>query len=200
MTSPFTYPTDPHVRRHGPAGYGRADSYRPWLRDEFTFRCVYCLTRETWGPFRGLFAVDHFHPVALRPDLALEYDNLLYACTTCNAVKNDRAVPDPTLVLLADTVVVDDRGVLVTDSPDAARLIELLDLNDPHWVEFRSLWTATANLARRFDPAHYRRILGYPDDLPVLDTFHPPAGNIRPAGIAAAYYVRRERGELPETY
>jgi len=200
MTAPFTYPSSPHVRRHGPAGYSQAESFRPWLRDEFSFRCVYCLTRETWGPFRGLFAVDHFLPVALRPDLALEYDNLLFACTTCNAIKNDRVVPDPTLVLLADKVAVDEGGILVTASPDAARLIELLDLNEPHWVEFRYLWMATVNLARRFDPAHFKRILGYPADLPVLDTFHPPKGNTRPGGIADAHYLRRERGDLPETY
>ena len=101
MTVPFDYPTMPYVRRHGPSGYQRAEGYRPWLRDEFAFRCVYCLTREVWGPFRGQFAIDHFLPVALRPDLALEYDNLLYSCTACNAVKNDRIVPDPTQVFLA---------------------------------------------------------------------------------------------------
>jgi len=32
----FTYPPEPHVRRHGPQRYADAASYRPWLRDEFT--------------------------------------------------------------------------------------------------------------------------------------------------------------------
>ena len=46
---PFMYPGQSHVRRHGPAGYADYKRYRPWLRDEFTFRCVYCLKRERWG-------------------------------------------------------------------------------------------------------------------------------------------------------
>jgi hypothetical protein len=33
----FTYPAEPHRRRHGPQGYADAASYRPWLRDEFAF-------------------------------------------------------------------------------------------------------------------------------------------------------------------
>src|SRR5258708_6259440 len=52
MTEPFQYPAAPHVRRHGPQGYADAASFRPWLRDEFTFRCVYCLQREVWGTVR----------------------------------------------------------------------------------------------------------------------------------------------------
>jgi len=47
--SAFRYTATPHVRRHGPCGYGDVESYRPWLRDEFTFRCLYCLFREQWG-------------------------------------------------------------------------------------------------------------------------------------------------------
>jgi hypothetical protein len=38
----FAYPVIPHVRRHGPRGYVDDEHYNPWLRDEFTFRCVYC--------------------------------------------------------------------------------------------------------------------------------------------------------------
>lgn len=48
MTTPFIYPAVPHVRRHGPMGYADVTSFRPWLRDEFSFRCVYCLLREQW--------------------------------------------------------------------------------------------------------------------------------------------------------
>jgi hypothetical protein len=45
----FTYPAQPHIRRHGTRGYAALESYSPWLRDEFAFRCVYCLLREQWG-------------------------------------------------------------------------------------------------------------------------------------------------------
>jgi hypothetical protein len=44
----FIYPHHPHVRRHSPRGYRDYRSYKPWLRDEFDFRCVYCLWRERW--------------------------------------------------------------------------------------------------------------------------------------------------------
>ena len=40
----FDYPAPQEKRRHGPSGYRNYESYRPWLRDEFDFRCVYCLS------------------------------------------------------------------------------------------------------------------------------------------------------------
>src|SRR5262245_56145346 len=112
MTAPFTYLATPHERRHGPAGYADYESYRPWLRDEFAFRCVFCLTRESWGAFFSQFAIDHFVPVSTKPDSSAEYANLLYACVTCNGVKGSRAVPDPTFVLLDDRIRVAPDGVM----------------------------------------------------------------------------------------
>ncbi|TVS12285.1 MAG: hypothetical protein EA424_22775 [Planctomycetaceae bacterium] len=56
---PFDYPAESHARRHGPQGYADYESYRPWLRDEFTFRCVYCLQRERWGQVSGTYHIDH---------------------------------------------------------------------------------------------------------------------------------------------
>ena len=64
MSTPFLYPPAPHVRRHGPQGYA---GYLPWLRDEFSFCCVYCLLREQWCRVRGVYAIDHFLPVAPPP-------------------------------------------------------------------------------------------------------------------------------------
>ncbi len=42
----YDYPSVPHTRIHGPDGYTNYTSYKDWLRDEFEFRCVYCLNRE----------------------------------------------------------------------------------------------------------------------------------------------------------
>ena len=69
----FNYPTKPHQRRHGPTGYGDYESYRPWLRDEFLFRCVYCLNREKWYSDDVAFNIDHFLPVAVAPDMECDY-------------------------------------------------------------------------------------------------------------------------------
>jgi len=80
----FRYPSRSHRRKHGPRGYQNTVEYRPWLRDEFTFRCVFCLEREQWVNRIGHFHGEHFLPVVERPDLALEYDNLLYVCQACN--------------------------------------------------------------------------------------------------------------------
>ena len=70
--SAFDYPTAPHTRKHGPSGYATYAAYRPWLRDEFTFRCVYCLAREQWGRVTGEFGVDHFQPQTTSPQQALD--------------------------------------------------------------------------------------------------------------------------------
>jgi len=60
---PFAYPTVPHQRRRGPSGYKNYQDFKPWLRDEFTFRCVYCLEREMWYPSRAAaFSVEHIEP------------------------------------------------------------------------------------------------------------------------------------------
>lgn len=200
MTAPFTYPAIPHKRRHGPGGYADYESYRPWLRDEFAFRRAFCLTRETWGSFLSQFAIDHFVPVATKPDSAAEYANLLYSCVTCNAVKGSRAVPDPVVALLDDSIRIAPDGVMHAQTTDAARLVELLDLNDPRKVEFRSLWIAVVSLSERLAPELHLRVVGYPTDLPDLSRLRPPGGNSRPEGIAESHHARRARGELPATY
>jgi hypothetical protein len=149
MTIPFTYLDCPHQRRHGPRGYANYESYRPWLRDEFAFRCVSCLTREAWGPFTEVNALDHFVAVALRPELAGQYDNLLYSYTSCNSSKGSHRTPDPTAVLLAPGVRVTGDGVLHAETPEAARLIELVGLNRPRLREFREPWIRIVRLAVR---------------------------------------------------
>jgi hypothetical protein len=59
----FTYPRSLHVRRHGPCGYRNYRAYKPWLREEFVFRCVYCLWREWWcSEGDHIFSVDHLVP------------------------------------------------------------------------------------------------------------------------------------------
>jgi hypothetical protein len=200
MTAPFTFPAVPHVRRHGPQGYADYESYRPWIRDEFTFRCRYCLIREMWGPLKGVYALDHFLPMASRPDLTLEYDNLVYGCVSCNLSKGSLATPDPFSVLLDPVVNVSEDGEIHASTPPARKLIELLGLNRPRLREFRALWIRIVRLAALHDSALFRRIMGYPEDLPDLSTLRPPAGNTRPDGIAQSHLARRQRGELPDTY
>ncbi|MCI0641511.1 MAG: hypothetical protein L0Y72_12475 [Gemmataceae bacterium] len=199
MTFPFDYPAAQHVRRHSPRGYADYSSFRPWLRDEFSFRCVYCLLREQWAR-HGSFGADHFLAVAHHPQKATDYDNLLYACVTCNAVKSDRLLPNPVRVLLRNSVQVAADGHIHTDDAAAAHLIELLGLDSDHSNEFRMLWIGIIALAAKHDPALHRRLMGFPADLPNLARLRPPGGNKRPLGIEESHHAKKLRGTLPDFY
>jgi hypothetical protein len=198
--TPFDYPTTPLVRRHLPVGYADYASFRPWLRDDFNFRCVYCLRREQWGRMSGEFEMDHFLPVTQYPDQATEYDNLLYACSTCNNRKRSHIIPDPTQFLMAGLLTIFEDGSILGHTAEACRLIRLLDLDGPDATDFRAMWIGIIRLAKRYDTALLQRLLGFPDDLPDLSQLRPPGGNRRPEGIEQSYFARRERGELPDTY
>lgn len=197
--SPFAYPA--HRRRHGPRGYAGYESYRDWLRDEFTFRCVYCLTREQWVIAKGAFAIDHFVAVSINPDLVTDYDNLLYACVACNLTRGNRVVPDPLEHLLTSTVEVQADGRIVARSTPAAEIVDVLHLNDPEYVSPRR--RRMIELFRELEerrPELCRVWLGYPDQLPDLARLRPPGGNTRPDGIEQSHFRCRQRGELPATY
>ena len=202
MTVPnaFEYPAHSHRRRHGPQGYASAIQYRDWLRDEFDFRCVYCLEREQWVHRTGHFHTEHFQPVAQRPDLTVEYDNLVYACHVCNALKRDQIVPDPLRVLLNDAVSVQANGTLTADTKEAAKLLEMLQLNSPESRRRRRLILRVIRLAKEHDPALLQELLGFPDNLPDLSRLHPPGGNRRPTGVTRSHFAKTSRGTLPTTY
>src|SRR5947207_2182032 len=109
--TPFRYPATPHVRKHAPAGYADYTSYKPWLRDEFEFRCVYCLQREMWSRDRDAsFSVDHVAPQSQAPELIGVYDNLVYACLRCNSARQDIRMIDPTHEAMANHIRVEADG------------------------------------------------------------------------------------------
>lgn len=195
---PFDYPSSPHQRRHGPHGYESAAAYRPWLRDEFTFRCVYCLLREQWGRVTGEFDVEHFRPQVCNPQLGLTYDNLLYSCHTCNLLKGHRNVPDPSQVLTADMVRVNPDGSIEGLRPESRRLIAILGLDSDAYRRWRSIWMRNIQLAERYDTEHFRRLMGFPENLPNLSRMAPQ--NTRPEGIDQSWHALKQRGELPEVY
>src|SRR5438874_1502240 len=86
---PFVYPSSRITRRHAPAGYDNYQTFKPWLRDEFTFRCVFCLLRERMNGPSGQdgFSVEHLVPRTAHPELECDYSNLVYACAKCNSFK-----------------------------------------------------------------------------------------------------------------
>ncbi len=199
VVRPFRYPAKPHVHRHGPAGYSTLESFRPWLRDEFDFRCVYCLKREQWGLVRRIYDIDHFLPQATHSTVGHEYGNLLYSCATCNAAKRDVAAPNPSVCLIERHLTVDEDGSITGKTPDAVRLIRILGLDGPEYCEFRRLWIDIVVLAQKYNHALWTNLMKYPDRLPDLARLRPPE-NTRPEGIRQSCFARKQRAELPATY
>jgi hypothetical protein len=199
----FAYPAVPHTRRHGPRGYTQFSSFKPWLRDEFAFRCVYCLFRERWFPTGEVsFSVDHVEPQSAAPERVCDYGNLVYACLICNSTRQDQRVPDPCAVAYGALLRVQENGNVEGLTPAGVEMIARLGLNHPRLREFRCRMLALLRRiqrTKRGQQADMRRWFGYPDDLPDLDS-RTPEGNDRPEGIAQSHFERQKRGELPETY
>ena len=195
---PYQYPDSPHVRLHGPAGYTAYESYREWLRDEFHFRCVYCLHREKWGRRRGAWHVDHWLSQKEYPDQGVEYDNLVYACAGCNLAKGKRGVPNPCSCLLHGAVEVFEDGRIKARTPEAQRTVRLLGLDSPEDTEFRSQWIGIYRL-KEYDYEEFLTWMGYPTDLPDLANKRCPE-NARPEGIEESCFALRARNELPDFY
>ncbi|MFO0609357.1 MAG: DUF4263 domain-containing protein [Polyangiales bacterium] len=60
------------------------------LRRDFSGLCAYCRTPDRMVGGIDAFGIDTFRPRARFPALALTYENLYYACRTCDAYKADR--------------------------------------------------------------------------------------------------------------
>lgn len=201
----FRYPT-PHHRRHAPRGYTLYQSYKPWLRDEFAFRCVYCLCRERWEPNGSdAFSVEHLTPQSASPRQTGDYDHLVYACCICNSSRQDAPLPfDPSRVPLENHLQVAADGTLHGSTLEGASLVDICRLNRPTLVSFRRrLLRVVTVLAAQQDLQSrdaLREILGFPDDLPKLAARRPPHGNTRPQGISESFFEQRKRGELPDIY
>ncbi|HLX60673.1 MAG TPA: HNH endonuclease signature motif containing protein [Planctomycetota bacterium] len=199
--NPFRYPTTVHVRKHGPHGYAKYGHFRPWLRDEFDFRCVYCLWREMWLPALSIFEVDHFIAIAVDKTLEKRYENLVYACRNCNNRKSSKSVINPEAIAFGSCVRVLDSGEIEALNDDGIRLIDDLGLDQPKICETRRNFIGWAHSFAKNDWPEFLRFMGFPSDLPDLENLeHPPNGNTRKEGIAQSWFQRKRRGELPEFY
>jgi hypothetical protein len=207
----FAYPAAVHVRRHGPRGYAVDEygRYKPWLRDDFAFRCVYCLWRERWEKDgAAIFSIDHVTAQSVAPERICDYENLVYACTACNSSKRASSVPDPCAECFAALLRIRDDGTVEGLTPTGQRMVLILDLNGGRRPEYRGrLLDALRSIqqnAAKGPPEQIERQLrawfGYPDDLPDLAPLRPPEGNTRPGGIHQSHFRRRQRGELPAIY
>lgn len=202
----FRYPHIVHERRHGPQGYQDYRSYKPWLRDEFLFRCVYCLCRERWFPDGDAnFSVDHVEPRSAAPERIRDYDNLVYACCQCNAAKHDTLrVLNPCSEPFGRHLMVRNDGTIDGLTQSGRDLIRICRLDRPKLTAFRrgmlELWSSLEPRQAPEAAALRQRFFGFPANLPQLSTLRPPGGNVRRQNLAGSYFDRQRHGELPPTY
>jgi hypothetical protein len=66
--------------------------YRALLRQDFQYRCAYCLLHEYFLGGEAGCCIDHHRPLNgpfARPDLIADYNNLYWCCRECNENKGD---------------------------------------------------------------------------------------------------------------
>lgn len=197
---PFCYPVKPHARKHGPSGYKHWDGYRDWLRDEFDFRCVFCLRREVWDERRAVFAVEHLIPRKHAPNRALDYANLVYACSSCNSAKSANPAPDPCVHAYGKLVEVKLDGEIRPVNAEGKRLIRAARLDDEKTTRWRELYIGVLHNLKKHEPARYRAMLDFPPDLPDLTKYLPPAGNAKAGSEKSCRYQQRFAGIIPRDF
>ena len=195
---PFAYPGEPHGRRHGPAGYTKYQEYRPWLEDEFTFRCVYCLKRMVWAP-TDVWTVDHLIPRDEAEELVCVYANLVLACQCCNRMKSNQRVPDPCRVAYGRCLRVEPDGTITPLNKLGSRLVRTLRLDHPKYRQMRYQKVRDLQALALCDPEGYGQAMGFPINLPDLGALKVKT-NSRPEGIEQSWFAKRRRGELPSCY
>lgn len=203
----FDYPTSAHARRHGPAGYEEYQSYKPWLRDEFTFRCVYCFFRERWSTSGSdHFSVEHVIPKSTAEGAAhiTDYQTLLYACLPCNSKRNDNPLPvDPRRDGLGNHLQVRADGTIEATSAVGNEIIATFGLDRPRYNDARAkfirLFTKLSGSTEPAEAQLLQDFFGFPPDMPDLSRLLPRENN-RPAGVTQSYFARLQRNELPATY
>jgi len=101
--------------------------YRALLRQDFRYRCAYCLTHEYFLGGEAGCTIDHYRPIRgpdARPDLNADYSNLYWCCRECNENKGDHwPAPD--------------------ESARGHRFLDPCQAQDDHEVHWRTLSDGT---------------------------------------------------------
>jgi hypothetical protein len=195
---PFDYPTTARKRIHGPVGYKDYRLFKPWLRDEFDFRCVYCLEREQWNRAgHRIFSVDHVAPSSKNPDLTCDYTNLVYSCVGCNSLKCDAELPvDPCEHGLGEHLQCLPDGTIVSkESMVGTILIQIFAFNsEPRAQQFRQFLIRLAERGKEPDAVPivrnaYKLYFETPPVWPNLEQLRPPGGNYKSEGIRNSHFA-----------
>jgi len=201
----FAYPMVAHQRRHGPVGYKDPESYREWLRDDFSYRCVFSLIRETWIGRAASFHVDHLCPRSVDPMLVCDYNNLLYLHHRINLVKGKLPLPDPGKIALGKCLEVVTSGAHMGEvtalNKDGDAIVATLKLNNEAEIEERRKWLDVLRAVAVADECRFRKLVGFPADLTNLANPQRRKRNTRPEGITqSAYHLKEVTKCLSEWY
>lgn len=206
MINIFDYTSDISERRHDPKGYASYKRFKPWLRDEFCFKCIYCQSREQWYPNGSWnFGIDHIKAKSVHLSISSEYTNLVYSCNHCNALKGAKPLIDPVTDSLSQHIKYDKiTGKIKHLTQEGQKIIKILCLNSDERIEYRRKLNMILDDLEKIDKADAEsdliNWLGFPADLPDLAKLRPPLGNGKPKGINESWFVQRIEGRLPKTY
>lgn len=138
------------VRKQNPSEYTDYRKYKPILREEFNYRCIYCDIHENEHGGPRHFDVEHFRPKSIQRFLYLicVYTNLLYACNICNGFKSNRwpsdnpladgkGFLDPCEHDYDEHFSLDDTNHLVGLTKVGEYMIEILHLNRAQLIKVR---------------------------------------------------------------
>lgn len=194
------------VRKHSPDGYESYKSFKHWIRDEFWFRCIYCLSRETWYPNgHRAFSIDHVVPKSVTPALELSYENLVYSCLWCNSAKNDAGLRDPVNEPLGIHLEILESGEVNPRTEYGETIMHMLLLNEPERVKSRRRGLLLSELFNE-EPENerirekYYSWFGFPSSIPDLELLRPPHGNQNEGSEFQSAFARNRRGELDLVY
>jgi hypothetical protein len=198
FANPFRYPIKPLRRKHGPQGYSRYSQHRPWLRDEFDFRCVYCLKRETWAFQGGEFELDHQVAQSIDQKRCRDYTNLVYSCGNCNRRKGAKPLPSPDDVVYGECMKVLPDGRIIALNEEGERIIDELALDGKNLTSKRAQWIRSIRSHQEHDRSLFLLWMGFPEDMPDLANVKPaPKRNTRPQGIQESW-LKMKRPEFFE--
>ena len=176
---PFDYPLQRHRRRHTPRMQTDYRRYKPCLRDEFRFTCVYCLMREPWLGAHFYFGVEHYRAKSKGGRSRHHYSNLLYACNQCNNAKGETSfAPElhPDEFPYGRVIRLAEDGSLETSSPAHKKFILDLNLNREglrlYRAELQEVWELAEELAARGEERAATILMKrfrWPHDMPTLE-------------------------------
>jgi len=125
------------------------NDYRPEVRAEAKYKCVYCAIHENSLGGSDSFHIEHYKPKSKFSGLEKEFENLFYACAICNRFKSNDwpndpttnhstpSYPDPKSVNYNDLFKIDNQGVMRGNYVASKYMIEKVVLNRPQLINER---------------------------------------------------------------